>query len=187
MPEVNIVKPFDFTHQDGSVEKFVPGSYDVDEGLANHWYIQAHTDKPPRARPRPGTPTFVRQQEAFEADQREATSLEDQIAFRAAEMARAEFRDWQKKQGGRRRLRMPAERVEGRANADQELVSQEEQDARETQLPPEQRGGRRRISGEAEEGQQTQTGEADQGEAGQQTAEQQSGNAAGGQAGSTSE
>lgn len=83
MPTVTIVKPFTFTHSfvrdpqanDGSPhpamsttddpgmhakDEFIPiGVHNLPDAMANHWYVQAHTDKPPMVMPRPGTPEYA--------------------------------------------------------------------------------------------------------------------------------
>lgn len=41
---VNIARQFDLTHDDGTVERFRPGSYDLPDELANHWYVKAHVE-----------------------------------------------------------------------------------------------------------------------------------------------
>jgi hypothetical protein len=42
-----VVKPFTLTHDDHTKEHFVPGDYERPAHIALHWFVQAHTDKPP--------------------------------------------------------------------------------------------------------------------------------------------
>lgn len=79
MPTVNIVKPFTFTHTfirhpedpdkvlhattDDPLmhgkDEFVPvGVHDLSPEMADHWFVQAHSDKPPFTLPKPGTPEY---------------------------------------------------------------------------------------------------------------------------------
>ncbi len=61
MPTINIVRPFELTLANGTKRRFNPGSHDVPDDIANHWYVRAHTDNPPPVRHQPGTAGFVRQ------------------------------------------------------------------------------------------------------------------------------
>lgn len=56
---INVVKPFTLTKQDGSVHHFGVGEQEVDEDVADHWYVQHHTDDPPEYNPPPGTPEYA--------------------------------------------------------------------------------------------------------------------------------
>jgi hypothetical protein len=45
MVTVNVAQPFTFTHQDGTVERFRPGNYELPASIANHWYVQCHVEE----------------------------------------------------------------------------------------------------------------------------------------------
>jgi len=58
MPIVTIVKGFTFQHHDGFKELIPPGTYDLDDEMANHFYVRAHSDNPLPLRARPGMSQF---------------------------------------------------------------------------------------------------------------------------------
>lgn len=71
MVAVTIVKSFTLTHDETTdpslslkgTDQFIPvGVHDFPDEVANHWYVQAHSDNPPLARPKPGTPQYAEQQ-----------------------------------------------------------------------------------------------------------------------------
>lgn len=101
MPEVIIGKPFTLTHQDGTTERFYPGSYDLPDDLAEHWYVQAHAEKERRTtnRVRRGSPEHVTYNEQLTHGDTIAQSAE------AAEIAAAtaDIREKYRKQGIERR------------------------------------------------------------------------------------
>jgi hypothetical protein len=59
MKAVNIVIPFTLTHDDGSKEPIAVGMRMFDETLGNFWYVEAHSDKPQKVAPAPGTPEMA--------------------------------------------------------------------------------------------------------------------------------
>ena len=50
---IHVTKPFNLTHKQGHEVKktpFLPGVQEIDEELAEHWYVKAHsTDLPKKA------------------------------------------------------------------------------------------------------------------------------------------
>lgn len=68
MVAVTIVKGFTLTHDATTMpddphmhakDEYIPvGVHDFPEEIASHWYVQAHSDNPPRVLPRPGTPEY---------------------------------------------------------------------------------------------------------------------------------
>jgi hypothetical protein len=47
MKSVKIVEPFMLTHPDGRQQQFYPGDHEVDDDLAMHPYVIAHSDQAP--------------------------------------------------------------------------------------------------------------------------------------------
>jgi len=92
MPTVTITQGFTFQHDDGYKEYIPPGTYDVDDNMANHFQVLAHSDKPPPVRARPGMSQFEAQTSAFAAAETARTEQENQVAQAAADEARAAFR-----------------------------------------------------------------------------------------------
>ena len=39
---IQVHKPFTLTHDDHSTQQFLVGVHEVDEHVAEHWYVQAH-------------------------------------------------------------------------------------------------------------------------------------------------
>lgn len=77
MPQVQIVKGFILTHDRttvgednpnmwGKEEYIPPGVYDFSESVANNWFVQAHSNEPPAALPKPGTPEWGAKAQAAE-------------------------------------------------------------------------------------------------------------------------
>lgn len=58
MPIVTIVKAFTFQHDNGYHEVIPPGTYDLEEDMANHFYVRAHSDNPPTRPVRVGMSQF---------------------------------------------------------------------------------------------------------------------------------
>jgi hypothetical protein len=106
MTEVNIVKPFTFTHDDGSQEAFIPGRYDLPDELAEHFYVKAHSDEPEPVALRPGMPQHASQLQRYASDQLTLQQQEDMHVLAAAEAARKEFRE----ANAKRRVRLPNSR-----------------------------------------------------------------------------
>ena len=52
--QIHVLKSFRFTHDNGSTQDFAPGVHDVPEGVAAHWFVQAHIK--PAAPQAPVTP-----------------------------------------------------------------------------------------------------------------------------------
>lgn len=46
MTSINIIKPCRVTTPDGGVLDIMPGLQDLPPGLANHWYVKAHSTEP---------------------------------------------------------------------------------------------------------------------------------------------
>ncbi|MCP1120107.1 STY1053 family phage-associated protein [Robbsia andropogonis] len=44
MPTINVVRPFELTRDDGSVQAFGLGKQDVSDADAKHWYVRSHLD-----------------------------------------------------------------------------------------------------------------------------------------------
>jgi len=93
MPNVTVVKPFTFQHEDGYKELIPAGTYDMDEDMAKHPYVLAHTDKPPPVRALAGSHVFEEQMNAFKAAEQMRQDQEDQVAQQAADEARLAFRE----------------------------------------------------------------------------------------------
>jgi len=92
MPNVTIVKGFTFHHDDGYKEYIPPGTYDVDEDMANHFQVLGHSDNPPPVRPRPGMSQFEAQTNSLAAAESVRVEQENQVAQAAADEARTAFR-----------------------------------------------------------------------------------------------
>lgn len=55
-----IKKPCRFRHADGTIEHFQPGQA-VPKELQDHWFLAAHSDKPPKIVPPKGSVQFERE------------------------------------------------------------------------------------------------------------------------------
>jgi hypothetical protein len=71
---VILVKACNFTDASGKLMKLEPGDHDLPAEIADHWFILAHTDNPPKSDPPVGTPEYAvmlakkkAQQKIFEA------------------------------------------------------------------------------------------------------------------------
>jgi hypothetical protein len=42
MPLIHVVKAFNFQVEEGRMQRFAPGAYEVDAATADHWFVQAH-------------------------------------------------------------------------------------------------------------------------------------------------
>lgn len=62
MKQVNIITPFTLTLEGGRQQKFTTGLYELEDELADHWYVRAHSDKAPPPRPPVGTPEYAQQE-----------------------------------------------------------------------------------------------------------------------------
>lgn len=49
MPKIEIAKPFRLTLDNGSYRDFPAGEYDVEDAIAQHWFVKAHTRNPDAA------------------------------------------------------------------------------------------------------------------------------------------
>lgn len=56
MKQVTIVKPFTFTHDSGKMQEFKIGVHELDDDVAEHFYVKAHSNTPPFVEPQVGTP-----------------------------------------------------------------------------------------------------------------------------------
>jgi hypothetical protein len=59
MPIITIIKAFTLTFNDGKQQRFEPGAYDLEPDVADHWYVKAHSNKPPKVTPPVGTPEYA--------------------------------------------------------------------------------------------------------------------------------
>ena len=84
----NVVKQFTLNHDDGTTEVFKPGEHDREPHIANHWFVQAHTDKPPKEAVALGTPQYAAAMRAL-VGKRSAMLDEALEALREAEIALA--------------------------------------------------------------------------------------------------
>ncbi|MDT3544902.1 STY1053 family phage-associated protein [Cronobacter sakazakii] len=41
---IRVHTPFDFQHEDGSIQQFSTGEHTVDDKVADHWFVVAHAD-----------------------------------------------------------------------------------------------------------------------------------------------
>lgn len=128
MPDVMIEREFNLTHQDGTTELFPPGIYDLDDELANHWYVRAHTKQQPeqrgnqrRLRVRPGTP----EAEAVAAhtghqDAQEDARMRQEIAEATASIRDKYNKERVERRAGRARLSDEAKaQVQGEPGEDE--------------------------------------------------------------------
>lgn len=99
MKNVQIVKAFTLTHDDGSLERFNPGVYELEDNIAEHWYVVAHSNNPGPFRPAAGTPEYAKE-EARKAARRKVldAAIEEVAEVEAAETMKAE------NEGHRRRI-----------------------------------------------------------------------------------
>lgn len=56
MKIVNIKLPFTLTLNNGTQMVFKPGEYEVEDEVADHFYLKAHSTNPPFVEPKAGTP-----------------------------------------------------------------------------------------------------------------------------------
>lgn len=42
--KIRVHTPFNFTHSDGTSQRFEAGEHTVDESVAGHWFVTAHAD-----------------------------------------------------------------------------------------------------------------------------------------------
>jgi hypothetical protein len=61
MQRVVIVESFTLTHDDGKLQRFNPGIYELDDHIATHWYVVAHSDRPGPYEPKVGTPEYAKE------------------------------------------------------------------------------------------------------------------------------
>ena len=43
MAKIHVHTPFTLTKDDGAAQSFLPGSHEVDDDIADHWYVRAHS------------------------------------------------------------------------------------------------------------------------------------------------
>ena len=91
MKTVKIVKQFILQHNDKARtrELIRPGEHQFEDDVADHWWVRAHSDNPPKAEPKRGTPEYAFAQARAAAEEQQLhTAVE-----RAAEDAKVEARD----------------------------------------------------------------------------------------------
>jgi len=49
MARIHVHTPFTLTKDDGAAQSFLPGSHEVDDDVADHWYVKAHSGEPVQA------------------------------------------------------------------------------------------------------------------------------------------
>lgn len=79
MPKINVVKPFTLNRDNGTTSVYAVGIHDVEREDAEHWFVQAHTDKAPTSKPILGTPQYARAASAL-VDKRQAM-LDEALAW----------------------------------------------------------------------------------------------------------
>lgn len=90
MPFVNIVKAFRLTQDNGVSRWFNAGRHEVEQFVADHWFVRAHSDNPPPAQAPPGSPEAVlREFEAARAAAEAQTKAAVEAEAAAAETAKA--------------------------------------------------------------------------------------------------
>ncbi|TJZ75586.1 STY1053 family phage-associated protein [Chitiniphilus eburneus] len=50
MKTINVIKAFTLTQANGEKAAFEVGEHDVDDALAEHWYVKAHIEDPAAAK-----------------------------------------------------------------------------------------------------------------------------------------
>jgi hypothetical protein len=93
MAEVNIVKSFMLSLEDGSQRLIHAGKNFFENEVAEHWYVKAHSDNPPDPVVTAGTPEFAQQQAAYNARQRILNAATEQSRMDAANAVGKEARD----------------------------------------------------------------------------------------------
>lgn len=48
MAQITVITPFTYTFNDGKLYDFKPGSYEVPDDVADHWFVKAHGPNPPQ-------------------------------------------------------------------------------------------------------------------------------------------
>lgn len=130
---VNIAKPFTLTHQDGTPEDFVPGAYELPDELANHWYVQAHSNKEPEVRRRavPGTPAYEQRSGVFNHQDSIDDAAMQQEMMESNAAIRRKFEEGRVDRQRRRSLSPEVRRRIGEEMPDDEEVDPGEQEVRE--------------------------------------------------------
>lgn len=59
MKTVKIVRGFTFNHPDRRLEYIPAGEHEMDDAMADHWFVRAHSDNPPEQEPQMGTPEYA--------------------------------------------------------------------------------------------------------------------------------
>lgn len=58
--KINIVESFTLTHDDGQQQKFNAGQHEVEDHIADHWFVRAHSDEPAPLDPPVGTQEYAK-------------------------------------------------------------------------------------------------------------------------------
>jgi hypothetical protein len=93
MKSVHIVMPFTLTLNDGSQRKFTPGVVELEDDIAEHWYVRAHSQNPPRIPPAAGTPEYAQEQARSAARRRLLDAAAEEAAREEQEKSESEHRE----------------------------------------------------------------------------------------------
>lgn len=78
---VQIVQDCTVTLEDGSQQKLQAGRHELDEDVADHWFVRAHSDNPPAPQLKAGTPEYA----MAAAKERQRRKIVDAAVEEAAE------------------------------------------------------------------------------------------------------
>lgn len=56
---IDVADPFDFTDSKGAVKRYPRGRHEVDEEMAEHWFVRAHLAGAPPPAPVPGSTEYA--------------------------------------------------------------------------------------------------------------------------------
>lgn len=61
MKRVTIIQAFTLTLDNGSTQRINAGTHEMEDDIADHWYVIAHSDNPGYSPPKVGTPEYARE------------------------------------------------------------------------------------------------------------------------------
>jgi hypothetical protein len=100
MVKVKIVKKFTLTHDNGTTEQIEPGEYEWPARVAEHWYVKAHSDAPPKTALAPGTVEHARAMKMLVESRRSALAEAEALYEEAEAQVKAKANDERNRKPG---------------------------------------------------------------------------------------
>lgn len=82
---IRVHTPFNFTSEDGSSQRFETGEHTVDEKVADHWFVTAHSDVTGKAKASADTKEFQAQIDSLTAQLAEKDKAHGELQQSVAE------------------------------------------------------------------------------------------------------